>query len=103
MPSDSGVGKPGVKAIPPQPWAPGMCRDRPRVGTHEGTSPGTLAWGSWQLLAESSCSCGHGVEPGPGAGRSSAVPRGGRRAALAEEGGMNGVEGRSEDTTQTSG
>lgn len=57
MPSDNGVGKPGVKATPRRPEPQGRARAGQGWGHARGRWPITLAWGSWQLLADSSCSC----------------------------------------------
>lgn len=97
MSSDNGV-KPGVKTTPRRPGPQGRARAGQGWGHVRGRWwPVTLAWGSWQLLAASSCSCwprGWSWATGPGAPRqASRCPRapgglGERRGALAEEGGM---------------
>lgn len=57
MSSDNGVSKPGVKTIPRRPGTQGCARAGQGWGHTKGWWLNTLAWRSWQLLVDSSCSC----------------------------------------------
>lgn len=97
MSSDNGASKPGVKTIPRRPGPQGCARAGQGWGHARGRWPITLAWGSWQLLADSSCSCwprdwSWAMWPGTPL-QASRCPRapgglGDWRGVLAEEGGM---------------
>lgn len=97
MSNEGGVSTPGVKTIPRRPGPQGCARAGWGWGHVRGRWPVTLAWGSGQLLADSSCSCwprdwSWAMWPGTPL-QASRCPRapgglGDWRGVLAEEGGM---------------
>lgn len=106
MPRDNGVGKPGAKAR-----APGMCKGRPRLGARKGTVArhpglGELAAprGFFLLLLATALELGRGARhSSAGVAAPSRARRVGGPAWSSRRGRRDGVEEKSEDTTQTSG